>query len=321
MSDTMSKIKEKFVPKRMIINDGGKKYHFYQKVYYEDFLEKCSTSKAKTYEMIAQLASMNDSDGKDKCRTAERYHDILLFNGKINTNAMASKLVGMLLSLQWNADFNPLNHTYIDEYDDKIKEKSYKWDDRQAKWHDIVGFDDSKKNNYIAGYIISLIHLLADSELYTVNLTNETVDETGFYDDRIKEINYIIDELYLTDQEMNDKWKNVFKPVSDMIHMADYSGIYDPIWIEANEAITYFDPAFDIYDKDKSLFYKIKSGKLWVKFRIDPDDDMLKRQSIYIKKIHEEDNRTNAHRSENMLFEEELIKAFMTILKNEFRTS
>lgn len=280
-------------------------------------------SKKQTYERIAQLGlSEDDFDGKDKSRTAERYHDILLFGDQIKTKGIASKLVDMLFTLQEEKDFNPFNHTYIDESNvDLIKKYSYKWDDRQSKWHDIVGFDHSKKNNIIAGYIIEFINLLTDSELYTVNLANATTDETGFYADRIKEINRIIDELYLTDKEMNDKWKKVFKPISDMVNMADYFGIYDPIWIKANEAITYFDPAFDIFEKDRILFYKIKSGKLWVRFHINPDEDMLKRRNDYMKKIQEEDNRVNAHRSENMLFEEEVRNAFKNILENEFRAS
>jgi len=220
---------------------------------------------------------------------------------------MGKQLVNMLISLQENVEFNPGHNTYVDEIGTHKNVKFiYEWDNRRDKWKDIVTFDDAKKNEIIAGYIYELLDIMTESDFYNLKLVDQSDAENGYYDNRIKEIYAIIDELYICNPEMNTKWIQIMNPIRDMIHRYEFPGVYDPIWIRNNEAITYFDVAFDIANSNPELFERVKNGMTVFKFSIDIDKNMIDRRERYMLEKKREDERGNAHRSELQLLEEEM---------------
>lgn len=288
------------------IYDGDKYYRFYQKDYFEDFMNYYSSSAKKTYDRIAELYIV-DNEGKDHGRTIGRYHEIILFGEKINTNDMGRKLVDMLISLQENAEFNPKHHVYVDEIGFHTTAKFiYEWENQRDKWKDISTFDDAKKNEIVAGYIYELLDVMTKSDFYTLKLVDHSDAENWYYDNRIKEIYTMIDELYIGNPEMNAKWTQIMNPIRDMIHRHEFPGVYDPIWIRNNEAITYFDVSYDIANSNPELFERVKNGKTGFRFAITFDRDMIDRREYYMLEKKREDELGNAHRSELQLFEEEM---------------
>lgn len=312
-------LKLKYKPGLNDIYDGDKHYRFYQKDYYKSFINYFDKSYNRTYSKIAELCISNE-DGRDYSRTINRYHEILLGGKSINTNSMGRKLVTMLLVLQEKAEFNPNHHTFIDEIEThKIGKFSYKWDDRAAKWQDITEYDNDKKNKMIAGYIYELIDIMTESDFYNLKVLEQTDAENGYYDNRINEIYSMIDELYMDNSFMNEKWVQIMNPIKDMIHRYEFPGVHDAIWIKWNEAITYFDVAYDIAEDNPEMFARINEGIAGIKFSIDLNQGMIERRKKYMQDKKEEDTRGNAYRSELQLLEEEMKIALKRILTNEFQ--
>lgn len=320
---TLEKIRLKYKPGLREIYDGDKYYRFFQKYYYEDFVSYFTSSAKKTYDRIAGLLIV-DEKGKDHSRSIGRYHDLILFGDDINSYDMGRKLVDMLFALQENAEFNPKHHVYIDEIGKQKKVKfpyeSYEWEDFRSKWQDIADYSDRKKNTIIAGYIYELLDIMTESDFYNLKLVDQTDAENGYYDHRIKDIYSAIDELYIDNPKRNKEWIGVMNPIKDMIHRHEFPGIYDETWIRANEAITYFDVAFDIAESDPKLFEQIKTENMGIRFSIDVDRDMLARRKKYMCEKAREDESGNTRRSELQLFEEEMKAALKRILVNEFET-
>lgn len=311
---TLGDIKLRYRPGLNEIYDGEKYYRFYQKDYLEDFTNYYDSSAANTYDKIAQLY-ISDKEGKDHGRTVQRYHDIILFGKEINTKGMGRKLVDMLISLQENAVFNPNHHVYVDEIGDHKESKFiYEWDNRRDKWKDIVTFDDAKKKEIVAGYIYELLDIMTESDFYNLKLIDQNEAENGYYDNRIQEIYAMIDELYICNPEINAKWIRIMNPIKDMVHRREFPGVYDSMWIRNNEAITYFDVAFDIADSDPQLFEQVRGDKVGIKFSIDIDREMLNRRKQYMLEKKREDEIGNAHRSELQLLEEEMKIALKRIV-------
>lgn len=320
---TKERIQLKYKPGLNEIYDGDKYYRFFQKDYYEDFIcyFASSGSAQKTYERIAGVF-INDEEGKDHSRTISRYHDLILFGDVVNSVDMGRKLVDMLIALQENPEFNSKHHTYIEEIGThKEKKFSYKWDDRQTKWKDIAEYDNGKKNTIIAGYIYELLNIMTESDFYNLKIIDQTDAENGYYDARIKEIYSMIDELYIDNQELNEKWILIMNPIKDMIHRHEFPGVYAPVWINANEAITYFDVAYDIAVSNPELFARVNNGGIaGVRFSIDINQEMINRREKYMRDKKIEDELGNAHRSELQLLEEEMKTALKMIMSNEFGT-
>ena len=313
---TLDKIRLKYKPGLNEIYDGDKYYRFYQKDYYEDFVSYFTSSAKKTYDKIAELFIV-DEDGKDYSRTIGRYHDLILFGDTVNSFDMGRKLVDMLFLLQENAEFNPKHHTYIDEIGTHKELKfSYKWEDSRSKWQDISDYSDGKKNGIIAGYIYELLDIMTESDFYNLKIVDQSDAENGYYDDRINEIYSIIDELYIDNRILNEKWIRIMNPIRDLIHRHEFPGICDEIWIGANEAVTYFDVAFDIAESNPELFERVKNGRAGFRFSIEIDQDMIKRRKQYMQNKKREDELGNAHRSELQLLEEEMKIALKRILAN-----
>lgn len=315
---TLEKIQLKYKPGLNEIYDGDKYYRFFQKDYYEDFLSYYMSSARKTFDRIATLLFIADEEGKDYSRTIARYHDLILFGDSVNSFDMGRKLVDMLIALQENAEFNPKHHTYIYEIG-RHKEPvfSYKWEDSRSKWQNISDYSDSKKNGIIAGYIYELLDIMTKSDFYNLKLVDQSDAENGYYDDRIQEIYSIIDELYINNPKLNEAWIRIMNPIRDMIHRHEFPGIYDELWIRSNEAVTYFDVAYDIAESNPELFERVKSGNAGVQFSIEIDQNMIRRRKKYIQDKKREDELGNAHRSELQLFEEEMKTALKRILMNE----
>lgn len=315
---TLEKIQLKYKPGLNEIYDGDKYYRFFQKDYYEDFLSYFTNSAKKTYDKIAELFIV-DKEGQDHSRSIGRYHDLILFGDAVNSYDMGRKLVDMLFALQENAEFNPKHHTYIDEIGTHKEVKfSYKWEDSRSKWQDIADYSDSKKNGIIAGYIYELLDIMTESDFYNLKLIDQSDAENGYYDKRINDIYSVIDELYMNNPKLNEKWIRIMNPIKDLIHRHEFPGIYDETWIGANEAIIYFDVAFDIAESNPKLFEKIRTGNTGIKFSIDIAQDMLLRRKKYMHDKTREDELGNAHRSELQLLEEEMKLALKSILVNEF---
>lgn len=315
---TLEKIQLKYKPELNEIYDGDKYYHFFQKNYYEDFVNYFTSSAKKTYDKIAELLIV-DEEGKDHSRSIGRYHDIILFGDSVNSYDMGRKLVDMLFALQENAEFNPKHHTYIDEIGTHKEVKfSYKWEDSRSKWQDIADYSDSKKNGIIAGYIYELLNIMTKSDFYNLKPVDQSDAENGYYDNRINDIYSIIDELYMDNPKLNEKWIRIMNPIKNLIHRHEFPGIYDETWIGANEAITYFDVAFDIAESNPKLFEQIRNGNTRIKFSIDVNQDMIVRRKKYMQDKAREDELGNTHRSELQLLEEEMKVALKRILVNEF---
>lgn len=315
---TLEKIQLKYKAGLNEIYDGDKYYRFSQKDYYEDFVSFFASSAKKTYDKMAELFII-DEDGKDYSRTISRYHDIILFGAPVNSFDMGRKLIDMLFVLQENTEFNPKHHTYIDEIGTRKEIKfSYEWEDLQSKWKDISEYSDGKKNGIIAGYIYELLDIMTESDFYNLKMVDQSDAENGYYDARIKEIYSIIDELYMDNLKLNEKWICIMNPIRDLIHRHERPGIYDEVWIRSNEAVTYFDVAFDIAEFNPELFERVKNGNVGLKFSIEIDQDMIIRRKKYMQEKKREDELGNAHRSELQLLEEEMKIALKRILANEF---
>lgn len=315
---TLEKIRLNYKPGLNEIFDGDKYYRFFQKDYYEDFVSYFTSSANKTYAKIAELL-IDDKEGNDHSRTIGRYHNFILFGNTVNSYDMGRKLVDMLFALQENSEFNPKHHTYIDEIGSHKETKfSYKWEDSRSKWQDISGYSDRKKNSIIAGCIYELIDIMTESDFYNLKIVDQSSAENGYYDNRIDEIYSIIDELYIDNPQINEKWISIMNPIRDMIHRGEFPGIYDEKWIKSNEAVTYFDVAYDIAESDPELFERVKNGNTAFNFSIEINQDMLERRKEYMRDIKREDELGNAHRSELQLLEEEMKKALKRILVNEF---
>jgi len=297
------------------IYDGEIYYRFYQKHYFEDFLRFFASSATKTYEKIANLIGC-DSEGKDHGRTISRYHDIILFGEEIKTYYKARKIVDVLFALQDNSDFNPKHHIYIDEIGRHRDAKFvYQWDSKLEKWKDIVSFDNVKRNEIIGGYIYELLGIMSESDFYCLKAVEQNNTKNCDYDTRIKEIYTMIDELYIANLEMNEKWIGIMNPIKNMICKHEFPGVCDPAWIQANEAITYFDVAYDIADSIPEVFELIKNGKTGIKFSIDIDSSMIYRRKQYLLEKKREDEFGNAHRSDVQLLEEEMKIALKRLVK------
>ena len=315
---TLEKIKLRYQPGLYELYDGDRYYRFYQREYWEDFTSYFTSSAKKTYDKIAELF-IDDEEGKDCSRTVERYQKLLLFGGTISSFDMGRRLTDMLFALQENEEFNPRHHVYIDEIESHKETKfSYKWDDTRSKWHDIVEYSDSKKNRIIAGCIYELLDIMSESDFYNLKMVDQTDAENGYYDDRIREIYTIIDELYIDNLVLNEKWTHILNPIKNLIHRHEFPGIYDEVWIRNNEAIVYFDVAFDIAESNPEVFELVNNGNAGVRFSIEIDQDMIKRRKQYIQNKTREDAVGNAHRSRLQLLEEELKLALKRILVNEF---
>lgn len=316
---TLDKIKLKYKPGLYELYDGDRYYRFYQKDYYEDFISYFTSSSTKTNDKVAKLLFVVDEDGKDHSRTVERYQKYLLFGDTINSLDMGRKLVDMLFALQENEEFNPNHHVYIDEIESHKETKfSYKWDDTRSKWQDIAEYSNSKKNHIIAGYIYELLDIMSESDFYNLKLVDQSDAENGYYDNRIREIYTIIDELYIDNPVLNEKWTRIMNPIKDLIHRHEFPGIYDTTWIRNNEAIVYFDVAFDIAESNPEVFELVNNGNAGVRFSIEIDQEMIKRRKQYKQDKEREDEVGNAHRSKLQLLEEEMKSALKRILVNEF---
>ena len=296
------------------ISDGKKMYHFYQQAYYNDFKafldEKHSLN--KTYEAIAGI--LNNNPEKDISRTINRYHDTLLFGKPDVSESMGAKLADMLFDLEDSGTFNPQKHKYMEEVPRNSElNQPYQWDDVDAKWNDIIGYSDTQKNAFIAGHIMEIINQMSISDFYT-RKPDGTFTDREYWDDQISEIYRMISELYMMDDVKKRKWFSIMNQIRDMVHRCDFPGIYDQTWIEANEAITYFDVAYDIATDEMALFKKINDGKTAFRFTVKVTKDMLERRKRYKERIAREDKLGNAHRTDVMLLEEEMRTALTNIL-------
>lgn len=323
--ETQEKLRLRYKPGLNELYDGDLYFRFYQKDYFEDFIDYFAKelSLTKTYKKIAEICFADHNfDGKDYAKSIKRRNDIVLFTSPKEisiTENIAGKIIDMLFALQEDAGFNPKHHTYIDQIGNhKEKRFVYKWEEQKFKWRDILNLDDAKKNYVISGYIYELINIMTESDFYNLKIVDQTYAENGYYDNKIKEIYSMIDELYLYDPVMNEKWIHIMNPIKDMIHKHEFPGVYDPIWVKANEAITYFDVAYDIAQSNPELFKRINEGTTGLKFSIVLDHHMIERREKYMAEKMEEDHRGNAHRSHLQLLEEEMKVALKRILVNEF---
>ena len=299
---------------------GNTHYRFFQNEYFGDFLNSFCSSLNKTNEKIAELLLGYDEDGKDYSRTVGRYNNRLLFGSTIDTKGIQGKLVDMLRRLQENKTFNPDNHIYIEKIEPYEKEKfHYCWEDSLSKWKDISNYSNKQKNQIIAGQIYELLDIMTESDFYNLKPIDQSDAENDYYNTLISEIYSIIDNLYLDAPKLNEKWISIMKTVEGLIHRHEFPGIYDDLWIRANEAITYFDIAYDIAESNLELFERVKNGTAGFGFCIDINQDMIRRRKKYMHDKKQQDVSGNTHRSEVQLLEEEMKTALKRILSSEFK--
>lgn len=309
------------------LNDGNRCYYFRQKHYADDFLryfdsQKISNSLNGIYKQIKELWENGSGNESVSYKSIERYHKQILFTspGEVNLRKnMTGKIIDMLLVLQGNEDFNRWHHRYLESIDSQeVTRFSYQWETQEQKWMELVNYDNNKKNMIIAGFIYELLDVIEESEFFSLNIWDSYENDYAKYEKKIKKIYSIIDELYINDLAMNTKWLQIMNPVKAMIVNADFPGVYDPIWVEANESITYFDAAYEIAESEMALFAKINKGNAKCKFALSIDVGMRGRRKHYIEKKRKEYKNDITYAFELQCFEEEMKKALKKIIANEF---
>ena len=244
----------------------------------------------------------------------------IVIGSTIDTKGIQGKLVDMLRRLQENKTFNPDNHIYIEKIEPYEKEKfHYCWEDSLSKWKDISNYSNKQRNQIIAGQIYELLDIMTESDFYNLKPIDQSDAENDYYNTQISEIYSIIDNLYLDAPKLNEKWISIMKTVEGLIHRHEFPGIYDDLWIRANEAVTYFDIAYDIAESNLELFERVKNGTAGFGFCIDINQDMIRRRKKYMHDKKQQDVSGNTHRSEVQLLEEEMKTALKRILSSEFK--
>ena len=192
---TVNDMMDRYCPGLNELYDGEKRYRFYQRTYYEDFLEFYEQSESITYDRMDNIL-FNDYYGRNHSRKIKRLNAMLLFGNDIKTKHSQGELIDMLFNLQEDRMFNPYHHYYIHEIDDEDR-PSGSMNERDRKWLKIAGCDKKTKNMIIAGKIYDLLDIMTLSEFYNTDPSNPSNNERNPFTDRIRDVYATIDRFYL----------------------------------------------------------------------------------------------------------------------------
>ena len=145
---------------------------------------------------------------------------------------------------------------------------------------------------------------------------NEQGEELTYYNEQLDKVQKVIDcELYEESEETKSKLTDIVRDSRIFIKSYSVPGVVDS-WLEINSSLKYFDPVFDIMERDYELYQKIKANKSSkVHFRFFPSIQELEDKKEYFTNLENDNRINNFNFSIDRFYQDELIRTINLLFK------